>query len=333
MTQNSPAMQVEGEPFHIAFGIDASYFRYAGVTIVSILENNRDQSLHFHILTEDVPDTVRENFRSIAEQYSTRIDFHLPDLAIFRNLYEFSASSQYSPAIFTRLMIPATLRGIAETVLYLDADIICSGSIADLRQIDMRDQILAVVSDELETTVKNRCAALHISSGRYFNSGVMLINVANWLAADVTNQVFATLRDSQRNFLHPDQDALNLVLGDQVLYIEERWNLRYNLEIMLRKGLSREWLGPAVFMHFTGRIKPWLNWNLHPSKELFVRYQSLTPWRGAPLEEPRNYKEMRMFVRFLIPQKQFAAAFCWYSKYLVEKLRIKLGPASEKGKI
>jgi len=333
MTQNSSAASSDDAPFHIAFGIDASYFRYAAVTIVSILENNRDQSLHFHILTEAVPDNVRDNFQSIAAQYDTRIDFHLPDLAIFRNLYEFSASSQYSPAIFTRLMIPATLRDIAQTVLYLDADIICAGSVAALRKLDMRQEILAVVSDELETTVKNRCAALHISSGRYFNSGVMLINVANWLSADVTDQVFATLRDSQRNFLHPDQDALNLVLGDKVLYIEEKWNLRYNLEIMLRKGLASQWLGEAVFMHFTGRIKPWLNWNLHPAKELFLRYQNLTPWRDAPLEEPKNYKEMRMFVRFLIPQKQYAAALSWYVRYLVEKFRIKLGPASEKGKI
>ena len=324
MTENNPVAPIKDVPFHIAFGIDANYFRYVAITIVSILENNRDQTIHFHILTENVPESVRDHFRWLEQTYHTTIDFHLPDLGIFRDLYEFSASSQYSPAIFTRLMIPATLRGIAETVLYLDADIICSGSIADLMKLDMSDQILAVVSDELETTVKNRCAALNIKSGRYFNSGVMLINVPNWLAADITRQVFTTLQDSQRSFLHPDQDALNLVMGDNVVYIEERWNMRYNLEIMLRKGQAGKWLGDAVFMHFTGRVKPWLSWNLHASKSLFVRYQNLTPWRDAPLEEPKNYKEMRMFVRFLTRQKQFGLAARWYGKYLFEKLRSKL---------
>jgi len=331
MTQNPARTPVGDPPFHIAFGIDANYFRYVAITIVSILENNRDQPIHFHILTENVPQTVHDHFRWLERTYGTTIDFHLPDLAIFRDLYTFSASSQYSPAIFTRLMIPATLRGIAETVLYLDADIICSGSIADLKKLDMREQVLAVVSDELETTVKNRCAALNIASGRYFNSGVMLINVTNWLAADVTRQVFQTLQDSRQSFLHPDQDALNLVMGDNVLYIEERWNLRYNLEIMLRKGQATEWLGDAVFMHFTGRVKPWLNWNLHVSKALFVRYQNLTPWRDAPLEDPRNYKEMRMYVRFLTRQKQFGPAARWFGKYLLEKLRVRLGWAAARG--
>ena len=325
MAENGVATSINDVPFHIAFGIDANYFRYVAITIVSILENNRDQCIHFHVLTENVTETVRNQFRELEKNYSTTIEFHLPDLGIFKDLYEFSASSQYSPAIFTRLMIPATLRGIAETVLYLDADIICVGSIADLRKLDMHDQILAAVSDELETTVKNRCAALNIKSGRYFNSGVMLINIANWLEADVTIQVFSVLKNSQRSFLHPDQDALNLVLGNTVVYIDERWNLRYNLEIMLRKGQAKVWLGDGVFLHFTGRVKPWLNWNLHESKELFLHFQNLTPWRNAVLEEPKNYKEMRMFVRFLTRQKQYGQVAKWFAKYLIEKCRVKLG--------
>ncbi len=317
-----PAKEV---PFHIAFGIDANYFRYVAITIVSILENNRDQVIHFHVLTEHVTDSVRNRFVELERAYNTIIEFHLPDLGIFRDLYEFSSSSQYSPAIFTRLMIPATLRGIADTVLYLDADIICAGSIADLRRVDMRDQVLAAVSDERETTVKNRCAALNIQSGRYFNSGVMLINISNWLAADVTKQVFTVLKNSQRSFLHPDQDALNLVLGDTVVYIDERWNLRYNLEIMLRKkGQAHVWTGEGVFLHFTGPVKPWLNWNLHDSKDLFLHYQNLTPWRDAVLDPPKNYKEMRMYVRFLTRQKHYGQAAKWFGRYLFEKCRVKL---------
>ena len=319
MSEKSDFLKSEVEPFHIAFGIDANYFRYVAITMVSILENNPDQLIHFHILTENCPPNIRQNFQQIEATYQTTIHVHLPDLAVFKDLYDFSAHSQYSPAIFTRLMIPATLKGIAKTVLYLDADIICAGSIADLSKIDMSDKIVAAVSDDINTTVKYRCAALQIESGRYFNSGVMLMNVDNWLNKDVTQQVFNTLKNSQQRFLHPDQDALNLVLGDSVFYIDERWNLRYNLEFMLRKGQVTASLGEAVFMHFTGPIKPWLNWNLHNSKALFIHYQNLTPWRNTPLDPPKTYTEMRAYVRFLLPQKKYGQAVFWFCKYLITK--------------
>ncbi len=315
----SPAQSGDA-PFHIAFGIDGRYFRYAGVTITSILENNRDQAFVFHVLAPDVPEAVRQKYQALEQRYGTQIVFHLIDEDRFAEYYQFSRHSQYSPAVFTRLLIPEVLKDTAREVLYLDADILCTGSIAGLRALDLRDDVVAVVSDHLETTVRNRCAALQLPADQYFNSGVLYINVANWIANDITAQVMQAIVQHGQKLVFPDQDALNIVLAGRARYIEPCWNFRYNLEFMLNGGQFDTWLpGPAVFLHFTGRVKPWHAWNLHPSRELFSKYLALSPWAGTPLDAPRHYKEMRMYAGFLRKKKQWGGWLAWYATYLAHK--------------
>lgn len=304
--------------FHVAFGVDAGYFRYMGSTIASIMENNPDIPFVFHVFAFSASDDHRNKLRHLEEKYGVTIHIHLIDPEVFRDFATFPSFSQYSKATFTRLLIPSTLHGITRKVLYLDADILCVDSIAGLRDMDLGDNIAAVVSDHLETTVKRQIAALGLPHQRYFNAGVMYIDIDNWIAYDTTEKIMNVLLKSERKLDFQDQDALNIVLDGRALFIDEKWNLRYNLEFMLKSGDAGP-AGEGVFLHFTGRVKPWHDWCLHRSKALFVKYESLSPWAGTPLNPPRNYKEMRMFSRFLIKQGRWAEGATWYMRYLSNK--------------
>lgn len=310
----------QGEPFHIAFGVDAPYFRYMAVTITSVVENNPDMTFVFHVFTFSATDDHRSKLQQLEEKYGTSIRIHLIDPSVFKDFASFASFSQYSAAIFTRLLIPQTLQGTTREVLYLDADILCAGNIAELKAIDISEHIVAAVSDHAETTVKRQCAALNLRHKRYFNSGVLYINVDNWMANDITQKVMRTILESDQDLLFPDQDGLNIVLDGRALFIDEKWNFRYNLEAVLKDGGTR--MGPqgeGVFLHFTGRVKPWHDWSLHESRLLFAKYQSLSPWANTPLDRPRNYKEMRMFSRFLVKQGHYAKGVVWYLKYISKK--------------
>lgn len=309
-----------GAPFHIAFGIDAPYFRYMAVTITSVIENNPDVPFVFHVFTFSVTDEQRGKMQALEAKYRTTIRIHVIDPEAFKGFSTFSGFSQYSNAIFARLLIPGALQGIARKVLYLDADILCVGSIADLRDMDLKDGIVAVVSDHAGTTVKRQVAALDLRHGRYFNSGVLYMHVDHWIANGITEQVMRTILESDRKLDFPDQDALNIVLDGRATFIDEKWNFRYNLEAVLKEGATR--MGPpgeGVFLHFTGRVKPWHDWSLHEARTLFAQYQSLSPWAGTPLDAPKNYKEMRMFARFLMKQGRVAEGAAWYLRYLSKK--------------
>jgi lipopolysaccharide biosynthesis glycosyltransferase len=306
--------------FHIAFGVDTAYFRYMGATIASIMENNPGVPIVFHVFAFSVSDEHRRKLLQLAEKYGVAINIHLIDQHTFRDFARFSSHSQYSQATFTRLLIPSALHGLTGKVLYLDADILCVGSIAGLRSMDLSDNIAAVVTDHLETTVTRQIAVLNLPHQRYFNAGVMYIDVDNWIANGITEKVMNEMLRKDRKLSFQDQDALNIVLDGRALFIDEKWNLRYNLEFLLKLGDTH--MGPAgegVLLHFTGRVKPWHDWCLHEAAALYVKYESHSPWAGTPLNPPRNYKEMHMFSRFLLKQGRWADGASWYVKYLSNK--------------
>lgn len=304
------------QPLHIAFGVDSNYFLGMGVAIVSVLENNRDQVLVFHVLTPSISDENAARLQQIEARYQTVINVRIIDPSIFDEFADFPSFSQYSAAIFTRLLIAGALHGVADKVLYLDADIVCQGSIAELLAIDISDCVVAAVGD-VGSIAENQIATLKLSSRQYFNSGVLYINVDNWMASDVWHHAVNAILASSKNFSFPDQDALNIVLDGRAKIIDSKFNWMYDLfgETASNKKIS----GDAVFVHFVGRLKPWHDWCCNPSNSLFFKYQSLSPWAGVALYPPKNYKEMRMLSQGLRKTGKWRQSTVWYAKYLLNK--------------
>src|SRR4051812_11988039 len=147
-----------------------------GVTITSVIENNPGVHFVFHVFAFTVSADNRNRLRQIETKYGVEIRIHVIDPAVFNKYARFPSFAHYSAAIFTRLLIPEALQGITDKVLYLDADILCLGSIAELVSMDMSDSIVALIQDNGEETVRNQCERLRLREKRYFNSGVLYIN-------------------------------------------------------------------------------------------------------------------------------------------------------------
>lgn len=303
-------------PLHIAFGVDENYFLGMGVAIVSVLENNRDRPLVFHVLTPSISDENAARLRELELRYQTVINVNIIDPSIFDEFADFPSFSQYSSAIFTRLLIAGTLYGVVDKVLYLDADIVCQGSIAELTAIDIDDCVVAAVGD-VGTIAAKQVATLQLSNEHYFNSGVLYINVENWMARDVWHQAVKAIFASNKKFSFPDQDALNIVLDGRAKMIDAKFNWMYDLfsETASNRKIAKE----AVFVHFVGRLKPWHNWCCNPSNNLFLTYLALSPWADVTLYPPKNYKEMRMFSQGLRKTGKWGQGMIWYAKYLLHK--------------
>ena len=85
--------------------------------------------------------------------------------------------AHYSIDTYTRLWIADLFPEDVDKVLYLDSDIIVAGDIGALWRTEMGDAVLGAVTIPGST----RCAAFDIpESYGYFNSGVLLVNLARW---------------------------------------------------------------------------------------------------------------------------------------------------------
>ena len=122
--------------------------------------------------------------------------------------------SQYTPFTFLRLF--SDKLDLPEKIIYLDTDIMLNGNIKELFDIDISNYELGVVLD--------RYGKFFISP-KYFNAGVLLMNMKNIkksnLLEEVRNMCF------YKKMGLPDQTALNR-LCKKKLYLPRRFNEQAN---------------------------------------------------------------------------------------------------------
>ncbi|EEH0549829.1 lipopolysaccharide glucosyltransferase RfaJ, partial [Salmonella enterica] len=118
----------------------------------------------------------------------------------------------WSRAMYFRLFAFDYLSRKINTLLYLDADVVCKGSLQDLLQLDLTEKIAAVVKDvdSIQNKVNERLRAFNLQ-GNYFNSGVVFVNLNSWKKNALTEKAFLLLAGKEADaFKYPDQDVLNI---------------------------------------------------------------------------------------------------------------------------
>ena len=90
----------------------------------------------------------------------------------------------------------------------------------------------------------------------YFNSGVLLMNLKLLRSSFDTQLLFDFIADHGENLKYHDQDTLNALFYDKVIYAD--WHI-YNQTILhIRdKAEADERLRSAAVIHYAGSDKPW----------------------------------------------------------------------------
>lgn len=313
------------DALHIAFGVDENYLHPMGVTITSIIEHNPELNLIFHVFISEISPASREQVERLEGLFGKPVHLHLiEELIDIKDPGSNKSQAYISKASYIRLLIPEALKDTTGRVLYLDADILCVGNISELLSLDIGDTIAGVIRDSAFKSMLSRLGEGDLVLGNYFNSGVLYINIPLWLAHKVSERALEKIADPALSLVYLDQDALNLVLDGSVHFMGKKWNHQYGLTGRLKKGKA-EMDVPAEtkFIHFIGPMKPWRSWNPHQSKDLFLKYQALSPWAGARLDDgftPREfYVYSRFMYRLMFQQRRWLHGFFWYGRFLYKK--------------
>ena len=100
---------------------------------------------------------------------------------------------------------------------------------------------------EMEKIIKN----LQLSSSKYMNAGLLIIDVNKWINGNLTQKLCEKLLQIENNIIYWDQDVFNAYLDGAFYELPESLNCYTNLEdnIIVREEIK--------IVHFYGNKKPW----------------------------------------------------------------------------
>jgi UDP-glucose/galactose:(glucosyl)LPS alpha-1,2-glucosyl/galactosyltransferase len=273
---------------------DAEYAPHSAAMLHSVLSHT--DSVHVHYLTGPrFPAAAREAIDAMVRSLGGAIAFHEVDDERVAGL----PTLDHAPAsLWYRIFLPEMLAGL-ERVLYLDLDVIALESLAPLWETELDDDYLAAVTNVFMREHMGRGAMLGLAGDEvYFNSGVMLMNLAAWRRDGCTARVRDYAREHAGRLGWADQDAMNVLLGHRRVALHPRWNCMnsvldfpWAVDVFGAEAVEEARRRPAI-RHFEGPSvnKPWHYLCERAMRELYFEHRRRTPWPELELEgrTPRN---------------------------------------------
>lgn len=274
----------------IVLAADKNFAMPLAVTIRSVIESNRKHwPLNFYVLNDGSFDAnTKDKVAMSIPPGSGYAHFITIDADRFDSLPK-GNQPQLNRMTYSRLVIDRVF-GEDCRVLYLDCDVLVLDDIAPLFTIDLDGAPVGACDDlHLETALKLRAFDTDISREarkihpecpglpdveRYFNAGVMAIDLGAWRKHNISDKAFAYL------FEHPktpivDQDALNVALEENWKVLSPKWNFQN----AYAKGIQ------GSIVHFVTRHKPWIPASRHRAASFYDAIRERTRFKRGPIDK------------------------------------------------
>lgn len=294
------------ERIHIVAVADDRYVQHLGVNFTSLLlHKSQGRSIGLNVIDGGISPLNKQLLQLTMEKFGAKIIFHAINTDIYHNMV---VSQHITKVAYYRLSIPDifTEAGV-DKVIYIDCDLIIKEDICLLWDIPLNDHMIAAIGD-IGGVFRLEELGMPASS-RYFNSGVMVINLTKWRKQGITSIIISFLLQNPHKIQYHDQDGLNAILYNDWLALSPSWNMQNNmLEQTSSLYFSKEELKHAKrhpsIIHFTGSSKPWEYDNTHPYKKEYYKYLKMTGWHNY---KPKKTMKiiLKRFVKEIIPHPVF----------------------------
>ncbi len=182
---------------------------------------------------------------------------------------------------FLRFFALETLKD-RRRVFYLDTDIYAeSAAVFALLDLDMGGRVLAAARDLVIAHAPDpseRAATVGAGSRRYFNAGVLLIDMPTYSQHRIYGKVVKLIGQQRVPLRFFDQSALNTILNGEWVELSPS----FNMMLALWRSSLRKVFDPVI-LHFAGPNKPWNGprFNVdHPARREIEAYLLKSPWKG-----------------------------------------------------
>lgn len=281
-------MNMKREEIPIFFSTDDNYVPFLTVALHSIIENaSKEYDYKIIILNSELK---KENVEKIVAFENDNFKVEFADVNkkienVAKNM-TLGLRDYYSNSIYYRIFIPSLFPNYKKA-LYLDADIVVIDDISKLYFEDLGNNLLGAITDDVvngnESFKKYSETVLGIEPTKYFNSGILVMNLEKLREYEIENKFVHLIGKYNFDTIAPDQDYLNYLCKNKVKYIHKGWDKMP----MEDENFSDEDLH---LIHYNMFRKPW-HYSEVLYEDFFWNYAQKSCFYNDLLEMKETYTE------------------------------------------
>ena len=303
--------------YHIGFGVDSNYAKYAGVLMTNIVLTHLGQPICFHIVCDGLYEEDKKRFENFSLLYGNVKIILYDAVKILNNLNPISAKAppRLHRAVLLRILLPSLVSDDIKRIIYMDVDMLCIKKLDEVWKIDMKDNIVAAA---MQYPNIKKSKSLNLSKNKLLAAGFMLINVVSWKNNNITEKVFECYQKNSEKLVAIEEDALNMVIDGEFLEIGDRFNFCIEVNNPLKCVIGKN----VVVLHFFQESKPWTKGCIPEIHKLYWRFVNLSLWHDTvEMKEPTTVKSVFLAGVTEEMKKNYKEACKYYgaaSKRLIE---------------
>ena len=270
---------------NIFYAVDDAFSKYTIVSIKSLIENSSDDE---NYLITVLNTGISENIKEIASRLQRKnVEIVFADVTDYlKSISEkLPIRDYYSKTTYYRLFI-AEMYPDLDKALYIDSDTIVLADVAKLYKTDLGDNFVGACNEQAMVQVNGYGEyveyCLGISRYNYFNAGVILINCQKFREYAVLER-FCDLLGFYSFVVTQDEDYLNVICEDKVLFVDQGWNTEVFGEIPVKEEDYK-------ILHYIMVSKPW-HYHDCRLKDYFWKYAEKTEVYESILDDLNSYTD------------------------------------------
>jgi lipopolysaccharide biosynthesis glycosyltransferase len=286
---------------NVAFCCDQFALPGLYLSIYTLLECNPGEPLSLFLIHEGLSKRALKSLQRSVKEVRPSAELNIRTFST-RDL-RFAKGFHGNYMVYARMFLADLLPEI-DRVIYLDSDLLINRSIDEIWQIELNGCSIGGVSmGDLDKVAVERNFLLEIGlpkTAQYFNSGVLLIDLALWRSKQMTKACLDFLATHPSRCIG-DQTVLNALFSLDFIRIPDQ----YNIMVPRDTASYADGLPPGVF-HFAANPKPWdfLGRQFHSNWAIYdgARRRTGIP-RGTRDFLPRvvrTFRIARSYVRLLL---------------------------------
>lgn len=272
------------EKFDVLFTTDKKYIDIMMASMYSFLLNSKLENIRVHIITQDFSLEDYKRVEQITNLFNN-IELYFYPLEKFDidkyNIPKWRDGQIANSRLFFETILKPYMLDIKK-LLYLDCDTITVSNLTELKNTDS----LLMCKD---ICCLNKYYKNLYNLDSYYNSGVILIDVDEWINNGYQEKIIKFLENNKNIKLsYPDQDIINCALSKHINELLINYNLpphayMFNKNFSKlyfnekRRNVSRNEVEEAkkdvkiIHSYGLSGIKPW-HGNFNPFSEEFMKY-------------------------------------------------------------